>query len=1514
VLNANVSGSGQIGMLDTTTLANGPYWIQMQATDTNGNSEYSLVLVTVTGNYKPGRLTTTVTDLVVPSNGLPINIQRSYDSLNANTSSDFGYGWSLGINVDLTVDPLGNVTFTLGGQRRTFYLTPQQACGIAGCLPWYLPIFTPEPGLHGTLTDDGVVCLNSCITNLLIPDGGIWMLAIGGGQYIPTGYIYTDPSGTSYTISAGGALQSIQDRSGNGLTITANGITSTTGLNVPFVRDSSNRITQITDPQGNIYSYGYDEDGNLATVTYPNTTQTTYTYDANHLYTSGTDARGNPLPVTAYYGPGDTDPNGLPLNGRVKSGTDALGQTTSYAYNLATNATTITYPQDPADGNGLPDIATIVYNSHGDVLTLTDPLGNTTTHTYDSNYNLLSTTDPLGHTTSYTYDANGNQTSITYPATATSTNTTSYTNYNQYSEPTSTTDENGNVRTFNYDANYNPQSVTDSIGTLMSTTFNTNGTMAASAIGYDITLNPARASQFTYDANGNMASNTDALGRTTSNTYNALGQKLTMTEPVPSGSSAAAATTTYTYDAFGHLIQAQAPLGRTTSSTYDGNGNKTSDTDARGNSMQFKYDALNRLIETDYPDGTKATRTYDFRNNVVTDTDQGGHVTLLQYDLAGRQISVTQAYGTANATTTTTTYDAAGRVTAQTDALGHVTNTTYDAAGNVISATMGYGTANASPTSYTYDNARNQISMTDGNGNATQFAYDARKRLTATTYPDQTTETRAYDGPGNLILTTDQAGNQVQYNYDAANQQVSVIQVDSPNSPANTAVYGYDVDGNVITSEDANSHTTAQSFDLLGEQTSTTLPDGKLTEAHVYDNNGNLATVTHFNGATTTYTYDALSRLLSRSTPGEPTVSHTYTATGQYATTTDASGTTTYTYDNMDRITTKVTPEGTLNYTYDAASNVASIRSSNLNGASMSYTYDDLNRLATVTDNRTGGVTTYSYDSANNVASVTWPNGVQSTFTYDTLNRVTGLSSQPASYTYQRGPTGNLLNATESTGRQVNWTYDGIYRLTNESIANDPSNNDGSVSYTLDPVGNRSKESSSLPDISSGSWSFNADDELSGESYDQNGNVTSLGGKSFTYNSQNQMIAMTASGTTVAMIYDGFGNRVAKTGNGVTTQYLVEDDNNPTGVPQVFDELTNGVVTRTYAYGLQRIDQDQIIDGAWIPSFFGYDEGGSVRNLTGANGVVTDRFEYDAFGNSFTVSGTTPNNYLYRGEQHDPDLGLYYLRTRYYNPQSGRFTGVDPLTDQDQPRYEYAGADPVNGIDPMGTEDMIECALLGANKLGCPFQFPSIFLPRIPIPNFCQLLSEDPGSGDSSKCRHWTVRVNYRPILTGKFGKNCNKEHGIPGCHLPLRLAEHSYVEIDGPTDSDKHTWGVLGTVGNRKDQEMYKDRNEWGGDPTYPAGGVQSQVVQASDQQAQAFEQALNNKVGPPYPDCPSCGVGIYHNGPFPPIDVVSFFSAFNSNTFTWNAVKNAGLTPPPDIGNAPGYHFSPRYGSYPF
>ncbi len=98
-----------------------------------------------------------------------------------------------------------------------------------------------------------------------------------------------------------------------------------------------------------------------------------------------------------------------------------------------------------------------------------------------------------------------------------------------------------------------------------------------------------------------------------------------------------------------------------------------------------------------------------------------------------------------------------------------------------------------------------------------------------------------------------------------------------------------------------------------------------------------------------------------------------------------------------------------------------------------------------------------------------------------------------------------------------------------------------------------------------------------------------------------------------------------------------------------------------------------------------------MRQLTNSSGVVTDTFSYDGFGVTLTRTGTTPNVYMYRGEQYDPDLGLYYLRARYYNSLTGRFLSRDPengrRSDPDSlHKYLYAGGDPVNASDPTGRD------------------------------------------------------------------------------------------------------------------------------------------------------------------------------------------------------------------------------------
>src|SRR6185369_10734329 len=400
-----------------------------------------------TGELKPGRMTVSVTDMVVPVSGIPITIERQYDSLERNLNKDFGFGWALAISGPrLEVSPDNDVTITEPGtgRRVTFQFTPQ-SFGFPFSF-FYQPLYTPEPGVFGKLASNG------CGLLIRSGTGFACFLSLDPG-YNPTAFAYTDANGTVYTMTADGKLQSIKDLSGNLLTFGPSGITSSAGgLNVPFARDQQGRITQITDPNGKVYQYGYDAAGNLATVTLPsNTTPITYTYDASHFFLSSTDPRGNPEATTTYH-----------PDGRLASITNAVGNTTRYDYDLAANKTIVTNP----DGG----VVTRKFDANGLLLSETDPLNHTKTYTYDSNRNKLTETNALQQTANYTYDTQGNLLSFTDPG-----NKTIRWTYNQFGFPITITDQVGNVQTVEYDADSNPVKVTDALGVRNSYTWDGSG-------------------------------------------------------------------------------------------------------------------------------------------------------------------------------------------------------------------------------------------------------------------------------------------------------------------------------------------------------------------------------------------------------------------------------------------------------------------------------------------------------------------------------------------------------------------------------------------------------------------------------------------------------------------------------------------------------------------------------------------------------------------------------------------------------------------------------------------------------------------------------------------------------------------------------------------------------------------------------------------------------------------------------------------------------------------------------
>jgi RHS repeat-associated protein len=1273
-------------MFDPTMLLNGIAQIQLSATDQSGQTSTTVVDVLVTRNVKVGNFTLAFTDLNIPVAGIPIQVIRTYDS-RIKASGDFGFGWSLSYNTIKTqvngllgndwfmtsdggflpnycVQFQGNEKVSVRLQDGTVYqfqptatsatqcqqVQPPQTVDIA-----FVPIgATPASAKLSDSTGAGVGLFVSA-TGGGFP-GPIQLIDINtGASYDPQAFILTLPNGQQLAVDRTAGLTSVTDTNNNTLTFTAGGIIATpSGKSVTFTRDGQNRITQINDPSGNTIKYAYDANGDLVTFTDQLNNVSTFSYDGAHDLLSFKDPNGN-QPIRNIYDD----------SGRLIQVIDAFGHVTNVSHDVVASTDTVT--------DALGNTTTYFYDSSGDITQITDALGGITKSTFDSNGNKLSRTNALGQTSSFTYDSSNNRLTETDPLG----HTTQY-SFNPNNKPLTTADRLGHVTTNAYDTNGNLTNTADALGTITSNAFLSNGQLQS-------TTNAAGDStSYTYDASGNLLTQTDATGVVTTYTYDANGNRLTKAVTRTTSGGPQTLTTQFQYDARNNLIKTTFPDSSTSQSTYNASGRRTSTTDGRGLLTTYQYDAEGRLALTSYPDGTQESASYDANGNMIAASDRSGRVTTYTYDSLNRLAKTTLPDGSF----TTTVYDAVGEITSFTDANGNTTQYTYDAAGRRTSVT--------DPLSHTttinYDALGQQVSRTDANGHITQYIYDVRGRRTKVTFADGNFETTTYDALGRVIARADANGKITQDAYDKLGRLTKVT-----DALGQVTSFAYDEVGERISQADANGHSTTYEYDQLGRRVQRKLPLGQ-TEAYSYDADGNLVSRTDFNGHTTTYAYDLANKLLSKTADsffavnhiGAAAVTYTYTPTGKRSSMTDASGVTTYTYDSRDHLISKNTPRGVLSYTYDAEGDVKTIQSSNPGGSNLTYSYDARNRLLTVTD--ANGSSSYSYDNVGNLASIIYPTSVTHTFAYDSRNRLTNLSVTKGvsleTYAYSLDAAGHRLGVTELSGRTVAYGYDSLYRLTNETVGADPSGVNGALSYTYDPVGNRTQLTSTLAPVPGGLWNYNANDQLTTDSYDSNGSTIGSGGSSYAYDFENHLVQ----GGAISIVYDGDGNRVSKTVSGVTTSYLI-DTLNPTGYPQVVEELQAGAIVRTYTWGLQLISQSraQVSPNPPVVSYYVFDGQGSVRALTSGTGAITDTYDYDAFGNLVNKTGTTPNNYLYTGEQYDPDLHFYYLRARYLNTSSGRFLTLDayegdPGAPSSLHKYLYTGDDPVGRRDPSGRQ------------------------------------------------------------------------------------------------------------------------------------------------------------------------------------------------------------------------------------
>ena len=934
--------------------------------------------------------------------------------------------------------------------------------------------------------------------------------------------------------------------------------------------------------------------------------------------------------------------------GNIIAQTNALGQATVSAYDNFNNKTNqITFHNNQAYTNSY------VCDTNGSLLSSTDPLGYTNGFTYNGFGEPLSSSDARGDTTYNSYDANGELTNTV--------DALNNTNQNTYNDGLLT-------------------SSTDPVSTVAANFYDTNGNMIASAVlgssGVILSSN-----SYSYDANNN---------------------RITSTIWRHSGGGWAAATTTNVYDAQNRVTQTINPDGGTNTVVYNVLGQQQETIDALGNQTSYSYDALGRLIQTVYSDGTTNVSSYDAAGNRTNSVDQLGRPTTYIYDALNRLVETVYADGTTNGTV----YDDLGRVAQTVDARGTINANTYDADGRRIAVTNAVGSSNQNISSYAYDPDGNQITFTDANNHTTTNVFDALNRQWQVQYPDGTTTETVYDGAGRSVVQTNQDGIPTFLGYDGAGRLVAVT-----NALHQATQYQYDEAGNQTAQIDALNRTNSFLYDGQGRRIMHQMPGGQ-SEGFAYDLDGNQVYHTNFNGVVITNRYDALNRLTNRASINGYQVSFAYTATGQRLNMTDASGATSYGYDNRDRLISRTNvwsggPTVALCYGYDANGNVTNLWSNSANGVTDTYQYDPLNRLTNVLANGSP-VAGYSFDLVGNLQTVGYGNGVTNLYQYDSLNRLTNLTwklnaSSLANFSYLLGATGNRTNLTESvngTNRIYAWQYDSLYRLTNENFS--ASSN---LTYGYDPVGNRigrTNGATLVGSLTNQAFAYGANDWLLRDQYDSDGNTTNSPLGFSQYNAMDQLVT----NGSISIVYDGDGNRVAKTKSGITTFYLV-DDRNSSSYAQVLEEwtVTSSVtnLSRVYNYGLSLVSQR--IPGI-STNYFGYDGHGSTRFLTGLSGTITDTYMYDAFGNLINQTGSnTPNNYLYCGQQFDPDLGLYYNRARYLGTDLGRFWTSDQTDGNNEDplslhKYLYGADNPIDGTDPSGNDELTLPSVTAAAGIG----------------------------------------------------------------------------------------------------------------------------------------------------------------------------------------------------------------------
>jgi len=358
-----------------------------------------------------------------------------------------------------------------------------------------------------------------------------------------------------------------------------------------------------------------------------------------------------------------------------------------------------------------------------------------------------------------------------------------------------------------------------------------------------------------------------------------------------------------------------------------------------------------------------------------------------------------------------------------------------------------------------------------------------------------------------------------------------------------------------------------------------------------------------------------------------------------------------------------------------------------------------------VGENRQEFGTKFGYDDENRPTSLTYSIGAttigQSTTSIDKLNRTTfsavklGSKTFTSEYHFAAGGygTGSVTNLVSSitqpgcncgygyddngniasatlNGKWTGYSYDALGQLVQVNDHSDTRSGENGTTwkYTYDLGGNILKKerfayadtTTPLETVTYTYGDANWRDKLTAVNgstirYDAIGNPLNDGTWTYTWQNGRQLQKMQKSGVTAEFVYNADGLRVQKTVNGVATKYTLHGKN--------IVHMTSGTDEMHFFYDAQNRPAVVVYNG--VPYAYVKSLQGDVIAILDAAGNVVVSYVYDAWGAPIGKSGAlaetlgTVQPFRYRGYVFDEETGLYYLRSRYYNPGWGRFVNAD---------------------------------------------------------------------------------------------------------------------------------------------------------------------------------------------------------------------------------------------------------------